>query len=107
MYSAFMANREIQFSRARQQLTAILNEIQTSGQPVTIIRRGKPSAVIISPEYFQARFGKAQGQRWTLKGSLKEAPGVDLGQAIDEQHLENIQKWKRRLKKWDEAAKQK
>jgi prevent-host-death family protein len=100
-----MANKEIPFSRARQQLTSILDDIQASGKPVTIMRRGKPAAVIISHESFQTRFGKMQRKQWTLKGSIKEAPGVNLDKAIEEQHQENILIWKRRLKKWDDAAK--
>jgi prevent-host-death family protein len=98
-----MANKEIPFSQARQRLTAILDEVEDSGKPITIVRRGRPAAVIISHEVFQTYFGPPKGKRWSLKGSIKVPPGVDLEKALEQQHQENIRMWKSRLKKWKDA----
>jgi len=98
-----MATKEVAFSEARRELTSLLDEIEGSGKAIMIMRRGKPAAVLISPESFKTRFGKSESKRWSLKGSIKAAPGVDLEAAIEGQHRENIRTWKRRLNKWDQA----
>ena len=45
-----MTNRRIPFSEARQNFTSIVDEVEKFGRAVTIVRRGKPAAVIIDPD---------------------------------------------------------
>jgi len=42
-------SKEIHFSQARQNLSGIIDRLPHSG-PVTILRHGKPAAVVISHE---------------------------------------------------------
>ena len=74
--------REVHFSQARQNLSAIVDEVTRTGKPVTILRRGQPAAIIASPSEYHDRI-RNKG-RWKLAGSMKIKEGVDLEKALDE-----------------------
>jgi prevent-host-death family protein len=76
-----MKTKQVPFSKARENLTAVLDGIEKSGEPVTILRRGKPAAVILTQEMFQHHF-KSKRKAWRLAGSMRVKPGVDIDAAI-------------------------
>jgi prevent-host-death family protein len=77
-----MYGHSINFSKARAQLRELLEEVQRSGRPVTILRRGKPQAVILSYEQYQQNLGKQKSSRWRLEGSLRIAGDTSIDEAI-------------------------
>jgi prevent-host-death family protein len=58
LYNSSMPRKEINFSQAREQFRALVEDVKRSGRPVTILRRGKPEAVLISYDQFQEKFSK-------------------------------------------------
>lgn len=88
--------KEVTFTEARQRLTAILDDVEKSGKPVTILRRGKPAAVIISHEMYEQEVKKTKPFR--LAGSFKVTPGVDIDEALARSKRERIEAWEKRLK---------
>ena len=59
MYNSGMAKtKEIHFSQARQKLSVIVDEVEKTGRAVTILRHGKPAAVVVSAAEYQMKFGK-------------------------------------------------
>ena len=78
-----MNSKQLSFSQARGNLTSILDRVEKTGEPVTILRRGKPSAVIISHDMFEQQIRKPKGRRWQLAGSIRVKDGVDVDAAIE------------------------
>ncbi len=74
--------KEIPFSEARRKFSTIVDEVETTGKPVTILRHGKPAAVVISHLEYRRKFG--QKGEWKLAGSLKFRKGVDIDKALKE-----------------------
>ena len=91
------------FTEVRQNLTAILDDLARSGKPVTILRRGKPAAVIISQEMYEREVTKTKPFR--LAGSFKVAPGVDIDKALAKAKHERMKAWDKRVKRLKEAIK--
>lgn len=75
--------KQLSFSQARGNLTSILDRVEKTGEPVTILRRGKPSAVIVSHEMFEQRIRRPKRRRWQLAGSIEVKSGVDVDTAIE------------------------
>jgi len=88
---------EVPFTDLRENLAAILDDIEKSGTTVTILRRGKPAAVIIPHDVYEQQITKAQPFR--LAGSFKAAPGVDLDAALAAAKQERIDSWEKRMKR--------
>ena len=88
----------IPFTEVRQNLTAILDDVQRSGKPITILRRGKPAAVIISQQTYEKRIAKAKAP-FRLAGSLKVAPGVDIDEVLAKAKQERIELWDDRIRR--------
>src|SRR3990172_4891604 len=83
--------KEIQFSKARQQLSTIIDEVQKAAGPVTIVRHGKPAAVLISHAEFQFLQERAYRQkRWKLAGSLNLRNTVDIDKVLEDAKQERI-----------------
>jgi prevent-host-death family protein len=78
-----MSPKQLSFSQARGNLTSILNRVEKTGEPVTILRRGKPSAVIVSHAMFEQRIQQQKGKRWQLAGSIQVKAGLDIDAAIE------------------------
>ena len=74
--------KTVDFSEARQNLSAIVDGVERTGKPVTILRRGNPAAVVVSAADFDQRYGRQA--EWKLAGSLKSARGVNIEKAIRE-----------------------
>jgi prevent-host-death family protein len=92
-----MATKEIAFTELRQQFAAVLNDVEKSRRPVTITRRGKPAAVIISHDVYEQQFQKAKVRKkaWTLKGTIVAKPSADIERAlkkIDREHIQAIER---------------
>jgi prevent-host-death family protein len=77
-----MGSKEMSFSKARESLTSILDRVEKTGEPVTILRRGKPSAVIVSHAMFEQRIQKPKARPWRLAGSIQVKAGLDVDAAI-------------------------
>jgi len=77
-----MVEKKVNASQARATLPALLEEVEQSGRPVTILRRGVPRAVIVSYEQFRRRFQTGRERPWRLAGSLRAAPNLDIDGAI-------------------------
>lgn len=92
---AMKKTKEFHFSQARQKLSAIVDEVEKTGKPVTILRHGKPAAVVISPVEYQMKFG--QKGEWKLAGSLKAVKGVDIEKAIKESRAEGLKAWEKNM----------
>ncbi|MBI4220964.1 MAG: type II toxin-antitoxin system Phd/YefM family antitoxin [Chloroflexi bacterium] len=75
--------KRLNYSKAREQLRTIIADVNRTGRPVVILRRGKPEAVMISYEEFEKRFNR-NAKPWRLAGSLHSVGGVDIDQAIRE-----------------------
>ena len=96
-------NGAIPFTEVRQNLTAILDGVEKSGKPITILRRGKPAAVIISQETYEARVAKTKPP-FRLAGSLRVAPGVDIDEVLAKAKQERIELWEKRMKRWKDEG---
>lgn len=53
LYSTGVA-RIVPFTEARARLTELLDEVQTRHEHVVITRKGRPAAVVVSPEEWEA-----------------------------------------------------
>jgi prevent-host-death family protein len=78
-----MNSKQLSFSEARGNLTSILDRVEKTGEPVTILRRGKPSAVIVSHDMFEQQIRRPKGGRWKLAGSIQVKAGVNVDAAIE------------------------
>jgi prevent-host-death family protein len=95
---------EVPFTEVRQNLTAILDDVAESGKPVTILRRGKPAAVIISHDMYEQQI-KKRTRPFRLAGSFKVAPGVDVDDVLATAKQERIAIWEERTKRFREEMK--
>jgi len=94
-----MADKRIPFSEARQNLTSIVDEVEKFGHAVTILRRGKPAAVIIDPDTYNQFIGTPKRRKWMLKGSIVIQPGVDIDQSLATAKEARIRIWGERRKR--------
>ena len=89
MYNPLMLKvKEIPFSEARQKLTRIVDEVEKTGKPVKIVRRGKVAAVVIGDLEYRAKFERKK--EFKLAGSLKIKKGGDIDKdlkKISEEHI--------------------
>jgi prevent-host-death family protein len=71
LYNSSMPRKEINFSQAREQFRALVEDVKYSGRPVTILRRGKPQAVLISYASSMASSDRTLGARlWSAQARL-------------------------------------
>src|SRR5206468_13042188 len=83
--------KQIQFSKARQQLSTIIDEVQKPARSVTIIRHGKPAAVLISHDEFLFLQKRSQpGKKWKLAGSLQLRKDIDIDKVLQDAKQERI-----------------
>jgi antitoxin YefM len=52
MYSTYMP-KKVPFTRARAELSDLLDEVERSHEHVEITRNGRPAAVLMSPEEYE------------------------------------------------------
>ena len=96
LYSIVMANKRIPFSEARQNLTSIVDEVEKFGRAVTIVRRGKPAAVIIDPDTYKQFVDTPKRKKWMLKGSIIVKSGVDIDESLAKAKEARIRRWRER-----------
>ena len=94
-----MKSKQLSFSHARENLTSVLDRVEKTGEPVTILRRGKPSAVIVSHDMFERQIQKPKGRQWRLAGSIRVKDGVDVDAAIEKGREELRQALQQRVKR--------
>jgi len=99
-YNLRMKKKEMPFSEARENLTSVLDGIERNGEPVIILRRGKPTAVIISHQMYEQRIQTGQANGWRLAGSLKVAPGFNVDESLAEGKRERIALWEKRMERY-------
>ena len=80
--------KEISFSEARRQLSAIVDEVQKTGKPVKILRHGKVAAVVIGDLEYRAKFERKKP--FKLAGSIKFRKDFDIDKALKTISEENI-----------------
>ena len=82
---------KLPFSKARQQLSAIIDDVQKSARAVTIVRHGKPAAVVISHDEFEFLQKRASRKnKWRLAGSLNLRKAVDIDKVLEKAKDERI-----------------
>ena len=91
-----MTNRRIPFSEARQNFTSIVDEVEKFGRAVTIVRRGKPAAVIIDPDTYNQFVDIHKRKKWMLKGSIIVKSGVDIDESLAKAKEARIRRWRER-----------
>ncbi len=91
-----MANKRIPFSEARQNLTSIVDEVEKFGRAVTIVRRGKPAAVIIDPDTYNQFVDTHKRKKWMLKGSIIVKSGVNIDESLAKAKEARIRRWRER-----------
>ena len=89
--------KEVDFSKARQQLSTIIDEVENTGTPVKILRHGKLAAVVIGAQEYRQRFEKKR--EWSLAGSMSGVKGVDLAKAIQRSTDRNAETRRLKLKR--------
>jgi len=88
MLKDMLKEKKIDFTEARQNLSNILDRVQKSG-PITILRHGKPAAVVISHDEYQLTIQRKK-KPFKLAGSMKIKKGVDIDKALQEISEKNI-----------------
>ena len=83
-----MSSRRVNYSKARSELRRLIEEVHRTGRPVTILRRGKPEAVLVNYEEYERKLAKKAAKPWRLKGSIVIAPDVDIDEGIREHRKE-------------------
>ena len=75
---------------------ALIDEIQRTGEPLTVTRRGKPS-ITLTAEQGEAPKRRIEDIFGCMKGTITVAPGVDLTVSVLDDDWE--EQW---LASWDE-----
>ena len=84
-------HKTVQFSQARQELSSIIDQVQKSG-PVTILRHGKPTAVVLSHDEYQGIRANRK-KKWKLAGSLTIPKDVDIDTALKQLSNKRAEQW--------------
>jgi prevent-host-death family protein len=79
-----MSSKHVTFSKAREQLSTLIDEVRRSGRSVTITRRGQPAAVLVSCETFEEKIAQPKTKPWRLRGSAAWRGTIDVDEAIRE-----------------------
>jgi prevent-host-death family protein len=69
MYISFVPLKKISFTDAREELSALIDEVQNSGRPIAITRHGKPVAVLMNMEALEQKLNTVEKRTWMLRGS--------------------------------------
>jgi prevent-host-death family protein len=106
VYSRVMASIRVPFTEVRQNLTSLVDEVEKFGRAITIVRRGKPAAVIIDHDTYRELVEGAKRKKWTLKGSISIKPGVDIDKELAKAKAARIRAWKNRIEKLDKLIRE-
>jgi prevent-host-death family protein len=77
-----MSSKHVAFSKARERLSTLIDEVHRSGRPVTITKRGQPAAVLVSCETFGEKIAQPNPKPWRLSGSGAWLGRIDVDEAI-------------------------
>jgi len=84
MYISSVPLKKIPFTDAREELSSLIDEVQSSGRPITITRHGKPVAVLMNMEALEQKLNTVEKRTWTLRGSgVWEGDPADIDNAIE------------------------
>jgi prevent-host-death family protein len=61
--------KKVPFTNAREELSALIDEVQNSGRPIAITRHGKPVAVLMNMEALEQKLATQEQRPWMLRGS--------------------------------------
>ena len=64
-----MPLKKISFTDAREELSALIDEVRDSGRPIAITRHGKPVAVLMNMEALEQKLSAHEQRPWMLRGS--------------------------------------
>jgi prevent-host-death family protein len=79
-----MPLRKVPFTDAREELSALIDEVQDSGRPIAITRHGKPVAVLMNMEALEQKLAALEQRPWMLRGSgTWEGDAADVEGAIE------------------------
>jgi prevent-host-death family protein len=97
-----MESKEVNVSEVRKNLRSFLAQVQRTGRPVVILRRGVPQAVLLSYEQYLLQASKEGEPEWQLRGSMKASPDLDIDEAIAQvRSTSNLDEFGRWNLKWD------
>lgn len=100
LYNCGMPPKTVNYSKARAELRALIEEVHRTGRPVAILRRGRPEAVLISYEEFERKLHR-RSRPWRLEGTLRLKAGVDLDAAIEQGRKEMRDALEARLTRYE------
>jgi len=88
-------------STAREGLPGLVNRVSQGGKPVKIGPRGKPAAVLLGIDEYEAlRARAAAAKPSTWKDLEVDFGGSDVDQILEEVRRENIEAWERRQERY-------
>jgi prevent-host-death family protein len=64
-----MPLKKVSFTDAREELSALIDEVRDSGRPIAITRHGKPVAVLMNMEALEQKLAVQEQRPWMLRGS--------------------------------------
>jgi prevent-host-death family protein len=64
-----MPLKKVSFTDAREELSALIDEVRDSGRPIAITRHGKPVAVLMNMEALEHKLAVQEQRPWMLRGS--------------------------------------
>jgi prevent-host-death family protein len=83
-YTFRMPLKRVSFTNARVELSALIDEVQSSGRPIAITRHGKPVAVLMNMEAIEQKLTADERRPWKLQGSgTWQGSEADLDSAIE------------------------
>src|SRR3954471_15526881 len=80
-----MVTRRISAKEARDNFSDLLGSVQYGGQPVIVEKKGRPFAVVISPEDFENLQAPAKARLFdTARAIRQEDEGVDPDEVLSD-----------------------
>jgi prevent-host-death family protein len=64
-----MPLKKVSFTDAREELSALIDEVRDSGRPIAITRHGKPVAVLMNMDALEQKLAIQEHRPWMLRGS--------------------------------------
>jgi prevent-host-death family protein len=103
-----MPHKKISFTDAREELSALIDEIQNTGRPITITRHGKDVAVLMNMEALEQKLSAQERKPWMLQGSgTWQGDAAAIDGAIEKVRKQFGTAQKKRLKKFVSEASEK
>lgn len=95
-----MPLKKVSFTDAREELSALIDEVERTGRPIAITRHGKPAVVLMNTEALEQKLDTHERRLWTLRGSgTWEGDSADVETVIRKIRNQAYTAGKRRIKK--------